>query len=125
VQLPGYVPDADLPALFSGATLAAVPSLCEGFGLPVLEAMACGTPVVCSATSSLPEVGGDAARYFDPTDTPAIADALLAVWRDAALREAMRQQGLTRAAQFSWQRAAEETMEIYRQVAGKGLKVKG
>ena len=125
VQLPGYAPDADLPALYSGATLAAVPSLCEGFGLPVLEAMACGTPVVCSAASSLPEVGGDAAHYFDPADTPAMAGAILAVWRDAGLREAMRRQGLARAALFSWQRAAEETMEIYRQVAGKRLKVEG
>jgi glycosyltransferase involved in cell wall biosynthesis len=121
VQLAGYVPDADLPALYSAATLAAVPSLYEGFGLPVLEAMACGTPVVCSAASSLPEVGGDAARYFDPGDTPAMADALLAVWRDAELQEAMRGQGLARAAQFSWQRTAAETMKVYEQVS----KVKG
>ncbi len=123
VQLAGYVPDADLPAFYSGATLAAVPSLYEGFGLPVLEAMACGTPVVCSAASSLPEVGGDAARYFDPGDTPAMADALLGVWRDEELQGAMRGQGLARAAQFSWQRAAAETMKIYEQVAGKELKV--
>ena len=117
VLLSGYVPDADLPALYSGATLAAVPSLYEGFGLPVLEAMACGTPVICSATSSLPEVGGDAARYFDPNDTEAIADALLGVWRAEGLREAMRGQGLARAAQFSWQRAAAETLKIYEQVS--------
>jgi glycosyltransferase involved in cell wall biosynthesis len=121
VHMAGYVPDADLPALYSAATLAAVPSLYEGFGLPVLEAMACGTPVVCSAASSLPEVGSDAARYFDPGDTPAMADALLAVWRDAELQEAMRGQGLARAAQFSWQRTAAETMKIYEQVS----KVKG
>jgi glycosyltransferase involved in cell wall biosynthesis len=125
VQLAGYVPDADLPALYSGAVLAAVPSLYEGFGLPVLEAMACGTPVVCSAASSLPEVGGDAARYFDPNNTEAMADALLAVWQDEGLREAMHERGLARAAQFSWQRAAAETMGIYEQVAGKALEVKG
>jgi glycosyltransferase involved in cell wall biosynthesis len=116
VQLPGYVPDADLPAVYSGATLAAVPSHYEGFGLPVLEAMACGTPVVCSATSSLPEVGGNAARYFDPSDAEAMTDAILAVWRDSALQEAMRRQGLARAAQFSWQRAAAETMAVYSRI---------
>jgi glycosyltransferase involved in cell wall biosynthesis len=118
VRLPGYIPDADLPALYSGARLVAVPSLYEGFGLPVLEAMACGAPVVCSDVSSLPEVGGDAARYFDPTDVDGMADAILAVWRDESLREGMRQQGLARAARFSWDRAAQETLDVYAQ-AGK------
>jgi glycosyltransferase involved in cell wall biosynthesis len=113
VCLPGYVPDADLPAIYSGARLAVVPSLYEGFGLPVLEAMACGAPVVCSNASSLPEVGGQAARYFDPADTPAMADAILLAWRDAALRDTMRQEGLARAAQFSWARAADETLAVY------------
>jgi glycosyltransferase involved in cell wall biosynthesis len=113
VALPGYVPDADLPALYSGARLVVVPSLYEGFGLPVLEGMACGAPVVCSNASSLPEVGGDAARYFDPTDVAAMEDAILTVWRDEAQREAMRQDGLARAAQFSWERAADETMALY------------
>jgi glycosyltransferase involved in cell wall biosynthesis len=111
--LPGYVPDADLPAIYSGARLAVVPSLYEGFGLPVLEAMACATPVVCSNTSSLPEVGGDIARYFDPGDVAAMADAILTVWRDGTLREAMRQDGLARAAQFSWTRAADQTLALY------------
>jgi len=114
VQLPGYVPDADLPAVYGGARLVAVPSLHEGFGLPVLEAMACGAPVACSNTSSLPEVGGDAARTFDPTDEAAMAEAILAIWRDEALQETMRQQGLARAAQFSWERAADETLAVYR-----------
>jgi len=116
VVLPGYVPDADLAALYSGARLVAVPSLCEGFGLPILEAMACGVPVVCSNTSSLPEVGGDAARYFDPRDVEAIADTILSVWRDDGLRERLRQQGLARAARFSWARAAEETLAVYEKV---------
>jgi glycosyltransferase involved in cell wall biosynthesis len=119
VQLPGYIPDADLPAVYSGASSVVVPSLYEGFGLPLLEAMSCGAPVVCSNASSLPEVGGDAARYFDPTDVPAMADAILTVWRDEALREAMRQRGLARAAQFSWAQAAEETQIVYEQVSSQ------
>jgi glycosyltransferase involved in cell wall biosynthesis len=116
VRLPGYVPDVDLPAIYSGARLVAVPSLYEGFGLPVLEAMACGAPVVCSNSSSLPEVGGDAARYFEPTDVAAMVDAIQTVWRDGALRGQMRQDGLARAARFSWTRAAEETMAVYDQL---------
>jgi glycosyltransferase involved in cell wall biosynthesis len=123
VHLPGYIPDADLPAVYGGATLAAEPSLYEGFGLPVLEAMACGVPVVCSRTSSLPEVGGQAARYFDPSDVSSMAHEILTVWRDAVLRDAMRQAGLARAARFSWERAAQETMTVYEAVlaAPEGL----
>jgi glycosyltransferase involved in cell wall biosynthesis len=113
VLLPGYVSDADLPAVYSAATLCVLPSLYEGFGLPVLEAMACGTPVVCSRISSLPEMGGDAARYFDPTDVEDMARAIGAVWHDEALRAEMGRRGLTQAAQFSWARAAEETMAVY------------
>jgi glycosyltransferase involved in cell wall biosynthesis len=84
-----------------------------------LEAMSCGTPVVCSNVSSLPEIGGDAAHYFDPTNVPAMTDAILSVWRDEALRDAMRQRGLARAAQFSWARAAEETVAVYEGVSGQ------
>jgi glycosyltransferase involved in cell wall biosynthesis len=113
VHLPGYVPDADLPAVYTGARLVIVPSLYEGFGLPVLEAMACGAPVVCSSASSLPEIGGDAARSFEPTDLAAMAEAVRSVWGDEALRATMRQAGLMRAARFSWERAAEETRAIY------------
>jgi glycosyltransferase involved in cell wall biosynthesis len=119
VQLPGYVSDADLPAVYSGASLVVMPSLYEGFGLPVLEAMSCGAPVVCSNVSSLPEIGGDAARYFDPTNVPAMTDAILSVWRDEALRAAMRRRGLARAAQFSWARAAEETAAVYEGVSSQ------
>ncbi len=118
VVMPGFVPDTDLPALYSGARLVVVPSHHEGFGLPVLEGMACGTPVACSDASSLPEVGGQAARYFDPTDVAAMADQILAIWRDESLRETMRQQGLARAAQFSWKRAADETLAVYTRVTG-------
>jgi len=93
VQLPGYVSDADLPAIYGGATLVAVPFLYEGFGLPVLEAMACGVPVVCSNTSSLPEVGGNAARYFTPTDVAEIADAIFTVWRNEACERGCANEG--------------------------------
>jgi glycosyltransferase involved in cell wall biosynthesis len=117
VALPGYVPDADLPAIYSGARLVIMPSLYEGFGLPVLEAMACGAPVVSSNASSLPEVGGDAVRYFDPTDVAGMADQILTLWRDPALRQALSQRGLARASQFSWERAAQETLTIYRRTA--------
>jgi len=117
VHLPGYVPDAHLLAIYSGARLVAVPSLYEGFGLPVLEAMACGAPVVCSHASSLPEVGGAASTYFDPTDVTAIAEAILGVWRDEALRQTMREEGLARAARFSWERASQETLAVYNETA--------
>jgi glycosyltransferase involved in cell wall biosynthesis len=113
VVFPGYVPSTDLPAIYSAATAAVVPSVYEGFGLPVLEAMACGTPVVSSHASSLPEIGGKAALYFDPYDVAAMSDAIAEVWGVAALRDEMRQKGLAQAAKFSWKRAAEETQALY------------
>jgi glycosyltransferase involved in cell wall biosynthesis len=121
VILPGYVPDADLPALNAAATAAVLPSLYEGFGLPVLEAMGCGSPVVCSDAASLPELGGDAARYFDPEDVEGMAAALAKVLADEDLRGAMRRRGLEQAARFSWQRAAQETRVVYeRLMSGSG-----
>jgi glycosyltransferase involved in cell wall biosynthesis len=117
VQLLGYVPDADLPAIYSGARLVVVPSLYEGFGLPVLEAMACGVPVTCSQVSSLPEVGGDAVRYFDATDAAAMADTILTVWRDQDLRHEMSQQGLDHAGKYSWQQTANKTLSVYEKIA--------
>jgi len=116
VLLSGYVPDPDLSAIISGAAVYVLASLYEGFGLPILEAMACGTPVVCSNTSSMPELGGNAARYFDPTDTESIARAIAAVLTDADLRAEMRERGLEQAASFSWRRAAEKTLAVYEQV---------
>jgi glycosyltransferase involved in cell wall biosynthesis len=113
VHFPGYVPADDLPAVYGAASVAAMPSVYEGFGLPVLEAMACGTPVISSSASSLPELGGDAARYFDPYDVGAIADAIRAVWTDGDLQAEMRQRGMAQAARFSWKRAAEETSALY------------
>ncbi|HUV89366.1 MAG TPA: glycosyltransferase family 1 protein, partial [Anaerolineae bacterium] len=112
----GHVPDADLPALYSGADLFVFPSLYEGFGLPPLEAMACGTPVVTSNTSSLPEVVGDAAITVDPYDVEALTEAMRRVLSDADLADDLRQRGLERAARFSWDQAARETIDVYREV---------
>jgi glycosyltransferase involved in cell wall biosynthesis len=118
VRFLGYVPDADLPALYSGAEAFAFPSLYEGFGLPVLEAMACGTPVVTSDGSALAEVAGDAALLVDPRDTDALARALERLLADEALRAELRARGLERAGDFSWERAARETLAVYHAVAG-------
>jgi glycosyltransferase involved in cell wall biosynthesis len=117
VVFPGYVDEADLPALYSAAALFAYPSLYEGFGLPPLEAMACGTPVVCSHVASLPEVVGDAAVTVAPTDTEALAQALLDVLTQPGLHASLRARGLRRAAQFSWDRCAAETLAVYREAA--------
>lgn len=112
----GPVDDADLPALYSGAMLFIFPSLYEGFGLPVLEAMACGTPVVCSNTSSLPEVVGEAGLLFDPLNPDEIAASIQRVLENPGLRVELRQRGLARAAQFTWERVAEKTMAVYRAI---------
>jgi glycosyltransferase involved in cell wall biosynthesis len=114
----GPVPEADLPALYSAATLFVFPSLYEGFGLPVLEAMACGVPVIGSNTSSLPEVAGDAALLVDPTDAQSRAAAIAGLLEDESRREEMREKGLQQAARFSWDRTATMTLEMYREVAG-------
>lgn len=119
VILTGYVPDEDLPAIYSAATAFVWPSLYEGFGLPPLEAMASGTPVICSDASSMPEVVGDAALLFDPTSEDALRDALRRITADAALRESLREWGKVRAATFSWSRAATETMAVYAQVQAR------
>jgi alpha-1,3-rhamnosyl/mannosyltransferase len=118
VRFLGDVSEADLPALYNLATVFAFPSLYEGFGLPPLEAMACGTPVVCANTSSLPEVVGDAALLFDPLDVPALAAALAQALSDADLRTALHARGLARARLFSWERTARETLAVYRQAVG-------
>ncbi|MBI2888042.1 MAG: glycosyltransferase family 4 protein [Chloroflexi bacterium] len=116
VRLLGYVPEEELPALYSAASLFVFPSLYEGFGLPVLEAMACGTPVVCSSASSLPEVAGDAALLVDPASVQDMAAAMAHVLTDPDLRAGMRAGGLARARQFTWQRTARETVAVYRSV---------
>ncbi len=120
VIMTGYVPDTDLPALLSGALAFVFPSLYEGFGLPVLEAMACGTPVVCSNTSSLPEVAGEAALLVDPLDTEALAQALEQVVTDGALRQRLVERGFDQVQRFSWRRCAEETLQVLEEV-GRGV----
>ncbi len=110
----GYVDDADLAPLYSGALAFAYPSLYEGFGLPPLEAMQCGTPVIASNTSSLPEVVGDAGLLVDPRDPDALAQAILDVYSDGALRADLSRRALARAQEFSWARYARETVGAYR-----------
>jgi glycosyltransferase involved in cell wall biosynthesis len=117
VRFLGPVDDADLPAMHSAATLFVFPSLYEGFGLPVLEAMACGAPVICGNRSSLPEVAGDAVILVDPTDTHAIAAAMRQVLADDVLRSTLREKSLRQAAHFSWQRTAAKTLAVYREMA--------
>lgn len=114
VLFPGLIRDDDLPAVYSAAALFVFPSLHEGFGLPPLEAMACGTPCVVSDSSSLPEVTGSAALRFNPTSLDAFEDCVIRVLTEPELRESLRREGLCRAATFSWSRAAEETLRVYR-----------
>lgn len=114
VVFPGFVADEHLPALYRGADLFAFPSLYEGFGIPVLEAMGCGTPVVTSNTSSLPEVAGDAAICVDPQDSAALADAIWHALSDDTLRQTLRQRGLERVKLFTWEKAAIALLEVYR-----------
>jgi len=116
VQLLGYVEEEDLPALYSHAEAFVYPSLYEGFGLPVVEAMACGTPVITSRTSSLGEIASDAAWLVDPENEDALAEGLHALATDGGLRQELKRRGLARAASFSWQRTGRETAAVYREV---------
>jgi glycosyltransferase involved in cell wall biosynthesis len=110
----GPVPEPELPPLYGGAFLFVFPSLYEGFGLPVLEAMACGTPVVCSNSSSLPEVAGAAALLVDPMSTEALAGTVRLALEDESLRQEMSEKGLKQAQRFSWLQTAQRTLEVYR-----------
>lgn len=123
VSFTGHVADQELPALYRGAAVFAYPSIYEGFGFPPLEAMACGTPVVTSNVSSLPEVVGDAALLVDPYDVEGLAAALERAISDGELREELVAKGLQRAARFSWQEAALKTLSLYDAVVAekKGL----
>ena len=117
IKFTGYISDQQLAACYSRAAVFAFPSLFEGFGIPLLEAMAHGVPVVCSNAGAFPEVCGDAAIYFDPANVDSIAGALTRVISDSELRLDLVSKGRVRERQFSWARAAEETMAVYRQAA--------
>jgi glycosyltransferase involved in cell wall biosynthesis len=116
VVLPGFVPREDLPAFYNAALLVAYPTLYEGFGMPVLEAMACGTPVVTSNNSSLPEVAGDAALLVNPRSPEEIADAIQRLLRDETLRADLSTRGLLRARQFTWEQTARKTLGLLTEV---------
>jgi glycosyltransferase involved in cell wall biosynthesis len=117
VRVCGFVSEEELVSLYAGAACFAFPSLAEGFGLPVLEAMACGAPVVTSDRTSLPEVAGDAALLVDPEDAGALEDALARVLESPELAQRLSRMGLERSALFSWERCAAETVSAYREAA--------
>ena len=119
VRFLGGVPNEELVYLYNAAKLFVFPSFYEGFGLPPLEAMACGTPVIVSKVASLPEVVGDAGTLVEPEDVEGLAVAMWRILSDENLRREMRAKGLKRAQTFSWQRAARETLAVYRSVAEK------
>jgi glycosyltransferase involved in cell wall biosynthesis len=121
VRLAGYVPDADLAALYAGCSAFCYPSLYEGFGLPVLEAMAAGAPVVTSDISSLPEVGGDAVAYVSPEDERSIETTLERLLRSPEERAELSRRGRARAAQYSWERTARLMLEELER-AGQGAR---
>lgn len=115
----GFVPDEMLVALYNGASVFVLPSLYEGFGLPLLEAMSCRTPVVCSNAASIPEVIGDAALMVDPRDVDGLAAAIERALTDSELREDLREKGFKRAKSFSWEKTARETLAVYEEIAEK------
>jgi glycosyltransferase involved in cell wall biosynthesis len=117
ILLIGYVPDAELPALYSGAVCFVYPSYFEGFGLPVLEAMQCGTPVIAGDRTSLPEVAADAAILVDPFDEAAIGNAMLSQIKNKDFRAELRVKGLERARAFSWRTTAQLTLQAYERAA--------
>jgi glycosyltransferase involved in cell wall biosynthesis len=120
VRFTGFVEDEELSYLYNAATAVILPSIEEGFGLPALEAMACGAPVAASDRGSLPEVLGDAGIYFDPMDPNSIAHALAQIFGDDSLRASMSELGLKRAGDFSWNRAARQTIAVFEELAGGG-----
>lgn len=119
VILPGYIADEDVAALYSGALALVFPSLYEGFGFPVIEAMRCNTPVLCSNTSSLPELGGEAAVLVNPLDTDEIAQGIGQLIGNSELRRQLVEKGRIQAQQFNWENAAKQAMHVLEEAAGK------
>jgi glycosyltransferase involved in cell wall biosynthesis len=113
----GYIPDEELNALYNAASVFVLPSFCEGFGLPALEAMSCGTVVIGSDSTSIPEVVGEAGLFFDPHDAQALAAHLRSVLDDPVLREKLQRRALQRAAMFSWQRSAQDALQVLQELA--------
>ena len=114
ILFPGYIPDDNLPLWYSAAEIFIYPSLLEGFGLPVLEAMACGTPVICSDIPSLREVAGDSALTFGAEEEQRLAALIGEVLQSTTLQRELRARGKQQAARFSWQQTAKATIEVYR-----------
>lgn len=119
VMTPGFVPDEDLPPLYGAAEMFLFPSLYEGFGLPVIEAMACGCPVITSNVSSMPEIAGDAALLVDPTDSDQIFEAINKVLNEDGVKSVLSDAGVRRSKYFSWEKSAKETIALMRSVTGK------
>ncbi|GAH03460.1 unnamed protein product, partial [marine sediment metagenome] len=119
VRFTGYVPDADLPLWYNAAAALVFSSVYEGFGLPIVQAMACGTPVIAAQTSAIPEVTGQAARLFDPQDVRALADHLVNVLDDPQVATTMQEAGLAQAGQFSWDRVGRKMVSVYQQALAK------
>ena len=117
IHIAPFIPDETMPLVYSAAQMLIYPSLHEGFGLPIIEAFACGTPVATSNTTACPETAGDAAVLFDPEDITAIARAITSVSTDESLRATLRAKGLVRAKEFSWQKVAEENCALYKKLA--------
>lgn len=113
VHTPGYIPVSEMPLLYNSASLFLYPSLQESFGLPLLEVMACGVPVIASAIPALQEVGNDAALFTDPLSVQHLANTILGMFEHTALMDAYKKKGLARASQFSWKRSAEQLLKIY------------
>jgi alpha-1,3-rhamnosyl/mannosyltransferase len=116
VYLIGHIPDNDLKIIYNGAQALIYPSLYEGFGLPIVEAMACGCPVICSNTASMPEVAGDAAVLIDPSRSDELAHAIEIIVHDTTFREKIMAKGFNRAKNFTWSNTAAQTLDIFKMV---------